>query len=278
VNIYLKWINPLRYKLIWKDSTMTDERDKAINDFVNLLVAQFGKPVSELNASEMAFFAETKANNDSTEIKAIDFKDKDLLLLLIQLRANQTRLNIKDKGEIFKLNTFFELLKNLDDLVSEDISAMSLKIYSALYNYKEIKDYNDNFSTQTKDFETTEAKLNKTETDRNNIYDKVKTLTIEDKMLQSYTNVVLSIYLEKSLQKLNNDKKMITKLKPILEIVKTSTSNKSSKLDGYYKVKNISFDNGKKIETILAITEYEFKMETTEFTKKAEVLNKTLVL
>src|SRR5690606_4204682 len=51
-NIYLKWINPLKYKLTWKDSTYIDERDKAINDFINLLVAQFGTPVTSLNNEE----------------------------------------------------------------------------------------------------------------------------------------------------------------------------------------------------------------------------------
>ncbi len=276
VNIYFEWINPLKYKLAWKDSTMVDERDKAVNDFVSLLVAQFGKPVSELNIPESAFISELNVN-DSTQIEGIEFKDKELLLLLIHLRANESLLNKNDKGEIYKLNIFFNSLKKLDDLVSENVSDSSLKFFSDLYDYKDIKDFNDKFLTQTKEFESIDAKLSKTEAERNSISDKIKTLTIEDKMLQSYANAVLSSYLEKSLLKLNADKKIITKLKPILEIVKSSIERKSSKFDEYFKIRNLSFNNGEKIETILTITEYEFKKETTEFVKKAEVLNKKLV-
>ena len=105
INIYFKWLNPLKFKIAWKDSTMADERDMAINDFVALLVAQFGKPLSELNIPKSTFLTEPRVN-DSTQIEAVEFKDKDLLLLLIHLRANQTLLNKKDKGEIFKLNAF----------------------------------------------------------------------------------------------------------------------------------------------------------------------------
>lgn len=274
VNIFLEWINPLKYKLTWRDTTLTDERDKAISDFVSLLVGQFGKQVSDLNVPKSSFLTEP-TKNDSTEIKGIDFKDKDLLLLLIHLRANQNHLNIKDKGEIYKLNNFFEILKNLDDLVFEDVSASLTKIYSALFDYKDIKDYNDKYSKQTKEFSDIEANLEKIETGRKTLAENIKSLTIEDKMLQSYTNAVLNSYLEKSLAKLNNDKKITSKLKPILEIVKASTENESEKYKGNFKIRNVEFEDGKRFETVLTITEYEFKKETAEFTKKSEILNKT---
>jgi len=272
INLYLKWINPLKYKLTWKDSTLIDERDKAIAEFINLLVGQFGSTVSSLNVPS-ANFTSTDAKAKSEEIKAIDFKDKDLLLLLIQLRSNQNRLKAEEKSI---LNEFFEKLKYLDDLVSKDISALSTEIYSNLYGFKDIYDYNDKdngFSKQSKSVSNLEGDLANIESIRKEIADKLKGIAIGDEMLKSYFGVILISYLEKSLTKLNTDKKIIEKLKPILKIVENSTANELSKHKGYYKIRSVEFDNGEKLETVLTISEYEFKKENSDFSKKGDILN-----
>ena len=272
INLYLKWINPLKYKLSWKDSTLTDERDKAITDFINLLVGQFGSSVSDLNVPSANFkIDETK--NKSQEIKAVDFKDKDLLLLLVHLRSNQSRL---DTTEISSLNDFFETLKNLDKLVNEDVSAKATNIYSALYNFKNIDDYNNKdvgFAKQSKSVTNIEGDFTNIESIRKETANNMKGLSIGDELLKSYFVAVLTSYLEKSLIKLNNDKKIIEKLKPILKIVENSAANESSKQKEYFKIRSVEFDNGKKIETVLTISEYEFKKETFEFSKKSDILN-----
>lgn len=272
INLYIKWINPLKYKLSWKDSTLTDERDKAIAEFINLLVGQFGSTVSSLNVP-IANFTNTDDKAKSEEIKAIDFKDKDLLLLLIQLRSNQSRLK---PDEISTLNEFFEKLKNLDNLVSKDVSAQSTEIYSNLYSFKDINDYNDKdkgFSKQLKSVSNLEGDLTNIESIRKEIADKLKGISIGDEMLKSYFGAILTSYLEKSLTKFNSDKKIIEKLKPILKIVENSTSNESSKQKGYYKIRSVEFDNGEKLETVLTISEYEFKKESSDFSEKGDLLN-----
>ena len=276
INLYLKWINPLRYKLSWKDSTLTDERDKAITDFVSLLVGQFGTSVSNLNVPN-GKLSDGKNAKDSTEIKGINFADKDLLLLLIHLRSNQNYLD-KDKGEIFMLNKFFESLKALDDLVSKDVSVQATEIYSTLFNFKDTSDYyhaENGFKKQSDKLKEIEKELADIEKGRKEISDKLKAISIGNELLKSYINAVLTSYLEKSLTKLNNDKKIIEKLKPILETVKASTENESVKHKGYYKIRSMEFDNGKKIETVLTITEYEFKKETSDFSKKSDILSQT---
>lgn len=272
INLYFKWINPLKYKLSWRDSTLTDERDKAIAEFINLLVGQFGSTVSSLNVPS-ANFINTDAKTKSEEIKAIDFKDKDLLLLLIQLRNNQSRLK---PDEISTLNEFFEKLKNLDILVSKDISVQSTEIYSNLYSLKDINDYNDKdkgFSKQSKSASNLEGDLTNIESIIKEIADKLKRISIGDEMMKSYFGAILTSYLEKSLTKFNSDKKIIEKLKPILKIVENSTTNESSKQKGYYKIRSVEFDNGDKLETILTISEYEFKKESSDFSKKSDLLN-----
>jgi hypothetical protein len=274
INLYFKWINPLKYKLSWKDSTLTDDRDKAIAEFINLLVGQFGSTVSSLNVPSANFTnTDAKAKAKSEEIKAIDFKDKDLLLLLIQLRSNQSRLK---PDEIITLNEFFEKLKNLDNLVSKDVSTQSTEIYTNLYSFKDINDYRDldkGFSKQSKSVSNLEGDLTKIESIRKEISDKLKGISIDDEMLKSYFGAILTSYLEKSLTKFNSDKKIIEKIKPILKIVENSTSNESSKQKGYYKIRSVEFDNGEKLETVLTISQYEFKKESSDFSKKCDLLN-----
>lgn len=272
INLYLKWINPLKYKLSWKDTTLTDERDKATKDFVNLLVGQFGTSVSSLNVP-ISNFKNTDKIDKSTEIKAVDFKDIDLSLLLIHLRSNQ---NLLKSNEISDLNDFFEKLKNLDKLISVDVSAKATEVYTNLLNFKDVNDYIDKdkgFVKQSKNIENIEGDLNNIESSRKEIADKLKGITIGDELLKSYFRSVLTSYLEKSLKKLDNDKNIIEKLKPILKIVEKSTANESFKQKGYFKLRTVDFDNGKKLETILTISEYEFKKETSNFSKKSDILN-----
>lgn len=273
INLYLKWINPLKYKLTWKDSTLIDGRDKAITDFISLLVGQFGSSVSNLNLPPANLSSQKVNATDSTEITGLDFSDKDLLLLLIHLRSNQTHLK---PSEIRNLNNFFATLKSVDKLVSEDVSKKATEIYLALYNFKDINDYNEKekgFAKQSKSVSNIEGDLTNIESIRKGIADKLKGISIGDEMLKSYFGAILTSYLEKSLTKLNADKKIIEKLKPILKIVENSTANESSKQKGFFKIKVAEFDNGKKLETVLTISEYEFKKETADFSKKSDILN-----
>ncbi|MDD2983739.1 MAG: hypothetical protein PHQ74_10160 [Crocinitomicaceae bacterium] len=277
INLYFKWINPLKYKLSWKDSISTDERDKAIKDFVSLLVGQFGTPVSSQNQQGVAQNVVEKVNEkDTLNILDCSFTDKDLLLLLIHLKDNQNKLNNSKDGEIYNLNKFFTLVENFDKRNSENIETKASKVYSTLFDFKDITDYNNpekGLAAQLKIVSDIEANFLIVDDLKKSVSETLKNLSISNALLKSYINAVLTSYLEKSLTKFNSDKKIIEKLKPILKIVENSTANESSKQKGYYKIRSVEFDNGEKLETVLTISEYEFKKESSDFSKKSDLLN-----
>src|SRR5690606_11825787 len=134
-NIYLKWINPLKYKLTWKDSTYIDERDKAINDFINLLVAQFGTPVTSLNNEESKSLiakstkAPLPANSTELYIPEKGFNNTDLTLLYLQLRSNQ---NLLTDDERKNLKAITKSIEELDTKISTNISKEVDDIFTEL--------------------------------------------------------------------------------------------------------------------------------------------------
>lgn len=280
INLYFKWINPLRYKISWKDSTLTDERDKAIKDFTSLLVSPFGASVLEQNQPEGTQKGYNNTNkvaeNDTLKILDCSFNDKDLLLLFNYLKIKESSLNKNKGGEIYSLNRFLALLEKFDESNSVNIEAKSKKVYSTLFDFKGVSDYNDTekgFVAQSKKITSLEESFSTINGLRKNVSETLISLSINNELLKSYINIVVSSYLEKSLIKLNNDKKIIEKLKPILKIVENSIANESIKQKGYFKTRSVEFDNGKKIETTITISEYEFKKETADFSKKGDILS-----
>lgn len=273
INLYLKWANPLRYKLTWKDSILDDERDKLINDFVSMLVGQFGSSVTDLNIAKSQL-TDNNDLNENEEIRGVDFSDKDLLLLLVHLRANQ---RVFVGNEIESLNDFFKQLKTFDNGININVSDEANNIYLALFNMKNFNDYEKNYQLHKDLLETISDRLSSFDKDIKILSDGFKKLSISDTLLKSYTDAVLKAYFERSMDKLKNDKKIIEKLKSIFNIIDSSIVNPSSKHSGYFKIRSVDFDNGNKLETVLLISEYEFKKETSEFSKKSEILNKKFV-
>ena len=117
-NIYMKWLNPLKYRIVWTDNISTDDRDKAIKDFVDLLTAQFGSSVTSLNkgvnandikkARAEGVYERKKEKDakkekfDSIDIQGLDkgFNSFDLTLLFIQLNLNIIYQNLYFKFDI----------------------------------------------------------------------------------------------------------------------------------------------------------------------------------
>lgn len=278
MNIYMKWFNPLKYKITWKDSTMTDDRDKAITDFISALVGQFGTPVSGLNQEAQSPKAQTPAG----DIESRSFSNINLVIWLLHMQENQTALK-KNPEDVQRINELSKQLEELDKLNAKDISKSATDIYTALIGITDISQYNTEFQKQTKvvaDIEGKDSGFAKIESSQKLIVSKLEQFTLTDnELLQTFTKTVISNYIETVTENLNSNKKIISKLKPIVEIVENSTKyvSENTSAKDYYKIRSADFDDGKKLETILTITEYEFDKETKEFKKKSDVISKTFV-
>jgi len=277
-NIYLKWVNPLKYKLTWKDTTYMDERDKAINDFVTLLVAQFGSPVTSLNKTENAAPAEksTKTNgltfNTSIDAKDLTFNNTDLTLLYILLRSYD--------GEIKpEFNLVTDSLKKLDSLVSINISNKVDVIFSELLSLNDPTKVLTTAIEKETQIKSIEAIFTDIESLQKFITKTLSDLTItEDALYNHYTKTIISKFIDQSTVSLTSNKTLTTKLKPVIEVIKNSVSDESSNAatKGFYRTRSVGFEDGKKLQTSLTISEFEYKKETKEFSKKGDVLQKSL--
>ncbi|WP_417372222.1 hypothetical protein [Gelidibacter japonicus] len=281
-NIYLKWVNPLKYKLTWKDTTYIDERDKVINDFIDLLVTQFGSPVTSLNKSESKSLIEksTKATLSAatglTELFIPDgFNNTDLTMLYLQLRSNQ---NLLTENEREKLNEITKSISELDMKIATNISMEVDGVFTellALNDPRNVSNIVIEKEAQIKKYDDLYTEL---ETLQKSIIKSISELTLTDKLLNSYTKTIVSKFIDQTTTTIITNKNLTGKLKPVVDVVKNSINDESSNTvtKGFYRIRSIGFEDGKKLQTSLTITEFEYKMEAKEFSKKSEVLKTSL--
>lgn len=280
-NIYLKWVNPLKYKLTWKDTTYIDERDKAINDFVNLLVAQFGTPVTSLQKEETkALIAKSTpaplpANATALYIPLNGFNNTDLTFLYLQLRSNQ---NLLTDDERKNLNAITKTIEELDEEISIDISKEVDVIFTELIALNSPSNVVNTVELKEADIKKYEDKYANIEKLQKSIIESISELTLTDKLLNSYVKTIVSKFVDQTTTTITSNKNLTNKLKPVLEIVKNSVNDESTNVatKGYYRLRSVRFEDGKKLQTSLTITEFEYKKETKEISKKSDVLNKSL--
>lgn len=280
-NIYLKWVNPLKYKLTWKDTTYIDERDKAINDFVNLLVTQFGTPVTSLNNNETKSLI-AKSVPASLPAKATElyfpingFNNTDLTLLYLQLRSNQ---NLLTNDERKNLNEITKSLEELDKEVSVSISTKIDDIFTELISLNEPSNLLNIIERKEADIKKYEDIYTNIEKLQKSIIKSISEVTLTDKLLNSYAKTIVSKFIDQTTTTTTLNKSLTNKIKPVIEIVKNSIKDESTNTatKGFYKLRSIGFEDGKKLQTSLSIVEFEYKNETKEFSKKSDVLYKSV--
>jgi len=278
INIYMKWMNPLKYKITWQDTSFIDERDIAINDFITLLVNQFGAPLVNNNST-----TDIKSNYDilgidetTNRCDTTNFKDFNLINLDRILCENDTML---DSNSIQFLNQFMDSLKLYEDLVCTDVSSKTREIYLTLFNYKNIDEFKNSetgFEMKYKELQEIDQNFKIIDKLKKYLEDNIDLEAFKEELLKVYFTATISNYLEKSSVKLNQDKQLVEKLKPIFPIFTEYMTNKSAKYSDYIKMRTIEFENGKKMQTVMIIHEYVFNFDTKEFSLKSEVLRKKI--
>ncbi len=280
-NIYLKWINPLKYKVSWQDSVFTDERDQKINDFIGLLVAQFGEPVTSLNKVENnKLIAKSKGaqlprGSTDLSIPASGFNNSNLTFLYITLRENQDDLMEDERKQ---LN---ELTKLIEDLDTKNAVNLSQEVDQVFKDLLAISDPNvvPNLvlqnEAQIKKFESLFTEIEGLQKD---ILKGISELTISDNLLNSYSKTVITSFITQTKENLKANKSLVSKLKPIINIVKSSVNEPSSnsKTSNFYRIREVGFEEGQKFQTLLSFTEFEYESENKDFEKKELILARTI--
>jgi hypothetical protein len=288
-NIYMHWLNPLKYRTTWKDSISVDDRDKAVKDFVDLLTNQFGSAIREgnkaksaqdLENSKLAVQKDLKQKPDikETYLTGLEkgFNNLDLTNLFIHLYFNLDSLK---EDERQKINELIPILVKLDENNEININKQLDEIFMSLYSEtdpEEAKNMADKCRLKIKDFE----KFFKEDIDdqRKLVSAKLKELKIRNALLNSLTMLSINKFLDEVNTNLINNKKLVIKLNPILEIIDSSIRDRSinPETTDYYRIKNLSFEPGKKFETVLTVSEYTYKNDTKEFIKGKDFITRKI--
>ncbi|WP_162549846.1 hypothetical protein [Hymenobacter nivis] len=290
-SIYMKWLNPLKYKVLWKDTTFTDDRDKALSDFVGLLTSQFGTPVTSLNSAETKSIVKGSraallaAGTTELSIPANGFNNTALTLLYLQLRASQDLLTESDR---INFNKITPLLENVDKKISTNIPKELEGIFEKLFALSDATNVASTTALESSNVDKFETQQTEIESTQIEIVKLITELKLSDVLLNSYTRTTVSNFIEQNSLIVNSNRNLIKNMRSVIAIINTSQKNESSyntnqpETKGYYKIRPLSFEDGKRLQTKLTITEYEYKKtdaskERKELVKKSDVTKKTLV-
>lgn len=272
-NIYMKWLNPLKYRLMWKDTSYVDERDKIINEFVLQLVAQFAGQIPGFKKSAGA------ENGMASEGRIIwvpqnGFYDTELNLLYLQLQYSDL-----SHDDIPKLREITNLVSELDSMAARNIPLeldyMFMDMLS-IGNYMEVPkrvgEYEKNLADYAEYFKAAAERVDA-------VTSAMKSFDIKDKLLLNYFRAVISSFIQKTNSTIDSQTLLVGKLQPVVDILKNSVKDEApdTPTKGYFRVKHIGFDEGEKLRSNLSLTEFEYKVKTKEFVKKKELLSKTMV-
>jgi len=281
-NIYMRWLNPLKYMITWKDSVFIDDRDKAVTDFIGLLASQFGTSVTLLNKDKnMADMKKTlpEAIKSNKIINGLDkgFNSLDLTLLFVQLNQN---IDILTEMELNTINELVPLLTSLDSAnskkIAEELDAAFISLYSET-DPVEAKSKADkckkNISVYEKYFQVN------IENQRKRVLEKLEEVKINNALLNSLTRLSLDKFLSEVNNNLVTNRALVAKLSTVIEIIDESVADQSQNpvTTDYYRIKGLSFDSGEKFETSISISEYKYNSESKEFIREREIVTRKMM-
>lgn len=280
-NIFFKWLNPLVYRVAFKDTVYVSPSDIAINDYVKSYLSALGATNTSSNAStkslKSTFLNFVAADENGTVGSSLitekdAFKTKDLNLLLIQL------LNSKfEDADAQSLNDLVDALHTLEeyhvnnfvDLISADVDKL-----------KDLKDYTKvliETETITKKITTNYENIIKNNEDAQKAIEGMN-FTVTNKPIEAYTKVVIKDFLAEVKAKVLLDKELIQKLKDIDKVMVQSVSTEKSKdFDGYFQIKSIEFKDNQNLETSFIVSKYEIDSKKYEVIKKDDIVTRKII-
>lgn len=272
-NIYMKWLNPLKYSIEWKDTVSVDPRDQAIKDYIAAMQVQHGAAATTVTkgGSESKDGAKFVPTNN-VEIKIPIFRNQGLSQLYTAIRASQPYIVEEDR---IKINNFAGVLKELDAENSKiDMTLRLDKIFATLYAIQQAGDVEKETKLIKNELEKNEASYKDNEHLQFLVKRDLGKLELKNKVEQERIETTVDEFLLEAAKKLATNKSLQTKVPPVLEIMNNSIKNPSKEQPEYFPVKSVSFEEGKVLKTTLTITGKEYESNTRSF-KSSKELAKT---
>ncbi|MGZ3835392.1 MAG: hypothetical protein ACXVB0_17855, partial [Mucilaginibacter sp.] len=284
VNLYFNWLNPLRYKFTWRDSTYVDDRDATIKDFLTLLAGQFGLPIAAVDkakgdASKGALLAIHQNPPGLTDtalyIPTNGFDDRGLTDLYIKLRLSSDQLSNAEKASINKTTRKIEEVRNK---IAQDIPGKIGKSFENLYKQDTADVMKSLLNAERGNivgYQTTLKEINALAESIGKV-----DVPVPDVLLENSIQLAYAEYSEKVLTNAKTQKGLVDKLGSVLNIIASSFNRESSGAGGqpgYFFANEVQFEDGKIMQKNVAVTVYELNKESLEFEKKQNLLESKMI-
>jgi len=269
-NIYLSWINPLRYRIQWKDSTYVDDQDLQLQTFVK----SFLKPALVDGYGKKALLAAPSIGSTDLAQPQNGINSVDVMELYLKIEESVgTAHPVIAEPELIIINSLLKEVFKLDEITAKDsISEKSERAFNNMFNlddYASVKEV-------CKDVRATIKKFNKD--------DAVKAFKTKVELIAPTVDVagnpVLASYISKkalefaeAAAKENEKRKYIfNQLEKMAKVLEASVKErKSQEHEGFYKIRDVNFQAGKVLETEITIVEYEYDEEKKDLKVKGNL-------
>jgi len=274
-NVYISWLNPLKYRISFKDSIYEDPDIKILSDFLKLAYGRLNTS-AESGSKSIGNVPDLTSKTNSNTIKGngfitdLDlFKDRDLRRLqLIILMGSYT------PAEQSVIKVLYQDLRDLDNEQRDNLSEMKEDV-TRLASIKDASLVDGIVENVNKSLIVKETNL----LDVAKILNKLKPLrlVLEDKLIQEQIILSVEDYVEKVEGKNKIDYQGIEKVKLILQLFEDSINEPDSKGSVYFRAKKLNFNEDKYFKTVLSVTKYDIDAANFEIKKGNDVTKKSMI-
>jgi hypothetical protein len=273
INIYRKWLNPLKYKLAWSDEIADDPRDVTLKEFLNLYLSPFGATLPSEKAEGKKGLQKVPPPPAAVAdpITLLDgFHSADLNDLYIELTGDQVKIG---KG-MDALKELTEALKTLDDEhASAPFKSTIGTAFSALYKAKKASDAETVYDYQKGEVDKLPEIMDTHTATITNVEFLLKRTHLDDALLNSALHAKLAHFLEECKATIAAGKALKDKIDPIFLTFEKSLSQKTAQSDAVdqYFERSVTFADGKILKSKLGIKEIKIDVSKMEVSSETEI-------
>lgn len=296
-NFYLRWINPLKYKVVWIDSVSVDESYRQMEMFVSSLKVVFNLDVTSSSKSiDLGDTENVNVNKKSTKEKQKAVGDAEDI---VKIEMPSKVIMSPDIQDFY----FFMSLINAEDLGNNDrkeINDMRIEIEEFdRTNFSEFKDFYSVSFLELVNLTTAESAKEKVNSIKGALIAKEKKLIERPALISQFKNKLATISLENKIfeyqiksklqsavadaeARVNAEQELKDKLKPLIFIVDKSLTEQSRNSNfesaEYFRTKSLNFNTGEQVNARFTIKEYSFDEKSLSFSPLEEEFSKEFVL
>lgn len=265
LSLYIKWLNPLKYKVTFEDTEIDDPRIQEIRDFFEDYVSALGgNPPTGFNMTsdpeDQTCFCELAGNSTFSihyPVLYLSLKEKSKALLAekeaeINAISDESKKEEKKK-EIIKNNepkevcAIVEKMTKILNYETEDYSQKSKKKIEELFNIKSPDGLEQKLTTSGKSVVAWDEIKSQVQFELKSLEELVEKLTIEEAYLKKQANELIKA----TKTKIAEDQVYRDLLEKYINEVYTSLKNSNSEVEGYYFYKEYRIKMFKAIKSKL---------------------------